>query len=162
MVVSESDVPLHSNAKSQRMNRGASKSDLLSVSVSVPLTVACLISLLAQSMHAQTLLLKTETFDADPGWDARNNRATDPSPRQIVQNFGYSASSSNAGGAAAAYAARAGLECFVFMPEDTPVVNQYECHIAGAKTFLVNGLINDYGHTDPRAGDDVPSTKGVL
>jgi len=51
----------------------------------------------------------------------------------------------NAGGAAAAYAARAGLECFVFMPEDTPVVNQYECSLAGAKTFLVNGLINDCG-----------------
>ena len=51
----------------------------------------------------------------------------------------------NAGGAAAAYAARAGLECFVFMPEDTPVVNQYECQLAGAKTFLVNGLINDCG-----------------
>jgi threonine synthase len=51
----------------------------------------------------------------------------------------------NAGGAAAAYAARAGLECFVFMPEDTPVVNQYECRLAGAKTFLVNGLINDCG-----------------
>ncbi len=51
----------------------------------------------------------------------------------------------NAGGAAAAYAARAGLECFVFMPEDTPAVNQYECAMAGAKTFLVNGLINDCG-----------------
>jgi threonine synthase len=51
----------------------------------------------------------------------------------------------NAGGAAAAYAARAGLECFVFMPHDTPVVNQYECAMAGAKTFLVNGLINDCG-----------------
>jgi threonine synthase len=51
----------------------------------------------------------------------------------------------NAGGAAAAYAARAGLECYVFMPEDTPAVNQYECGIAGAKTFLVNGLINDCG-----------------
>jgi threonine synthase len=51
----------------------------------------------------------------------------------------------NAGGAAAAYAARAGLECFVFMPQDTPVVNQYECRIAGAKTFLVNGLIGDCG-----------------
>src|SRR5262245_3079812 len=51
----------------------------------------------------------------------------------------------NAGGAAAAYAARAGLECFVFMPEDTPVVNQYECSLAGAMTVLVNGLINDCG-----------------
>ncbi len=54
-------------------------------------------------------------------------------------------SAGNAGGAAAAYAARAGMECFVFMPEDTPVINQYECQLAGAKTFLVNGLINDCG-----------------
>ncbi len=51
----------------------------------------------------------------------------------------------NAGGAAAAYAARAGIECFVFMPEDTPIVNQFEPHIYGAKTFRVNGLINDCG-----------------
>ena len=54
-------------------------------------------------------------------------------------------SAGNAGGAAAAYAARAGMEAFVFMPEDTPVINQYECRWAGAKTFLVNGLINDCG-----------------
>ncbi len=51
----------------------------------------------------------------------------------------------NAGGALAAYAARAGMEAFVFMPEDTPTINQYECMLAGAKTFLVDGLINDCG-----------------
>ena len=51
----------------------------------------------------------------------------------------------NAGGAMAFYAARAGLEAFVFMPEDTPAINQYECQLAGAKTFLVNGLITDCG-----------------
>jgi threonine synthase len=51
----------------------------------------------------------------------------------------------NAGGAAAAYAARAGIECFVFMPHDTPVVNQFEAQLYGAKTFRVNGLINDCG-----------------
>jgi threonine synthase len=51
----------------------------------------------------------------------------------------------NAGGAAAAYAARAGLECFVFMPHDTPTVNQFEAHLYGAKAFRVNGLINDCG-----------------
>jgi threonine synthase len=51
----------------------------------------------------------------------------------------------NAGGALAAYAARAGIEAFVFMPADTPVINQYECLLAGAKTFLVNGLITDCG-----------------
>ena len=51
----------------------------------------------------------------------------------------------NAGGALAAYAARAGMEAYVFMPEDTPSINQKECFLAGAKTFLVNGLITDCG-----------------
>jgi threonine synthase len=51
----------------------------------------------------------------------------------------------NAGGAMAAYAARAGMEAFVFMPDDTPAINQQECHLAGAKTYLVNGLITDCG-----------------
>lgn len=51
----------------------------------------------------------------------------------------------NAGGALAAYAARAGMEAFVFMPDDTPVINQYECQLFGARTFLVDGLITDCG-----------------
>src|SRR6266571_175313 len=51
----------------------------------------------------------------------------------------------NAGGALAAYAARAGMESYVFMPEDTPAINQKECFLAGARTFLVNGLITDCG-----------------
>ena len=51
----------------------------------------------------------------------------------------------NAGGAMAAYAARAGMEAYVFMPEDTPSINQKECFLAGAKTYLVNGLITDCG-----------------
>jgi threonine synthase len=51
----------------------------------------------------------------------------------------------NAGGAMAAYAARAGMEAYVFMPQDTPVINQKECFLAGAKTFLVKGLITDCG-----------------
>src|SRR5213594_555663 len=78
------------------MNRGASKSDFLSVW----LALACMILTVAESTHGQPLLLRTETFDADPGWDGRNNRATDPAPRQIVQNFGFSSSSTNAGGPA--------------------------------------------------------------
>src|SRR5438093_12502747 len=78
------------------MNRGASKSDFLSVW----LALACMISILTTSTHGQPLLLKTETFDTDPGWDGRNNRATDPAPRQIVQNFAFSSSSTNAGGPA--------------------------------------------------------------
>lgn len=51
----------------------------------------------------------------------------------------------NAGGALAAYGARAGMEVYVFMPEDTPVINQMEAYLAGARVFLVNGLITDCG-----------------
>jgi threonine synthase len=51
----------------------------------------------------------------------------------------------NAGGAMAAYAARAGMESYVFMPEDTPMINRKECFLSGAKTYLVNGLITDCG-----------------
>src|SRR5262249_24956505 len=51
----------------------------------------------------------------------------------------------NAGGALAAYGARAGMEVFVFMPDDTPIINQLEAHLAGARVFLVNGLITDCG-----------------
>jgi threonine synthase len=51
----------------------------------------------------------------------------------------------NAGGALAAYGARAGMEVFVFMPQDTPVINQMEAHLAGARVYLVDGLITDCG-----------------
>jgi threonine synthase len=51
----------------------------------------------------------------------------------------------NAGGALAAYGARAGMEVYVFMPHDTPIINQIEAHLAGARVFLVNGLITDCG-----------------
>lgn len=51
----------------------------------------------------------------------------------------------NAGGAAAAYAARAGMEAFVFMPADTPAVNRREAVLYGATAYLIDGLINDCG-----------------
>jgi threonine synthase len=51
----------------------------------------------------------------------------------------------NAGGALAAYAARAGMEAWVFMPADTPMVNRYETALYGAHAYLVDGLINDCG-----------------
>jgi threonine synthase len=51
----------------------------------------------------------------------------------------------NAGAAMAAYAARAGMEAFVFCPADTPPVNVGEIAAQGARVWLVNGLINDCG-----------------
>ena len=51
----------------------------------------------------------------------------------------------NAGAAMAAYGARAGMESFIFCPDDTPAVNVGEIAAQGAHVWLVNGLINDCG-----------------
>src|SRR6266480_213988 len=52
-------------------------------------------------------------------------------------------SAGNAGGALAAYAARAGLEAHIFMPCDTPRANITECRELGARVTLIDGLITD-------------------
>ncbi len=54
-------------------------------------------------------------------------------------------SNGNAGAALAAYCSRAGMESYVFCPEDTPEVMLGEIALLGARVFRVNGLINDCG-----------------
>jgi threonine synthase len=54
-------------------------------------------------------------------------------------------SAGNAGGALAAYAARADLEAHIFMPRDTPRANIIECRELGARVTLIDGLITDCG-----------------
>jgi len=49
----------------------------------------------------------------------------------------------NAGGALAAYAARARAQAHVYMPKDAPLPNQIEVKISGAELVLVDGLISD-------------------
>ena len=51
----------------------------------------------------------------------------------------------NAGGAAAAYAAHAGLKCVIAMPKDTPSAIILECRAFGADVHLIDGLISDCG-----------------
>jgi threonine synthase len=51
----------------------------------------------------------------------------------------------NAGAALAAYCSRAGIETYVFCPDDTPDVNVREIALQGANTYLVNGLIDQCG-----------------
>ncbi len=51
----------------------------------------------------------------------------------------------NAGAAAAAYAAQAGIEAIIFCPDDTPEINVREIAAQGARVYRVNGLIDDCG-----------------
>jgi threonine synthase len=57
----------------------------------------------------------------------------------------------NAGGAWSAYCARAGIESIVVMPTSAPVIHRTECAVAGARLFLVDGLISDAGGIVGRA-----------
>ncbi|MBX7200179.1 MAG: threonine synthase [Rhodospirillaceae bacterium] len=54
-------------------------------------------------------------------------------------------SAGNAGAALAAYAARAGIEAFVFYPEDAPEIAVAEIPLYGGHGYGVNGLITDLG-----------------
>jgi hypothetical protein len=51
------------------------------------LTAAIITILLAASTSAEE---RTQTFDRDPGWEGRNNRAKSPEPQEVRQDFGYS------------------------------------------------------------------------
>ncbi len=51
----------------------------------------------------------------------------------------------NAGAALSAYGTRAGIESYIFCPDDTPEINIRETTTQGGRVFRVNGLINDCG-----------------
>jgi threonine synthase len=57
----------------------------------------------------------------------------------------------NAGAAWATYAARAGIECLVVMPEEAPKLTRMECALAGARLFTVDGRIADAGRLTRQA-----------
>ena len=54
-------------------------------------------------------------------------------------------SAGNAGSAAAAYGAAAGLDIHIAMPHDVPLVNRVEGAVYGADVLLVDGLIDEAG-----------------
>ncbi len=60
----------------------------------------------------------------------------------------------NAGGALAAYAARAGVAAHVYMPQDAPLINILEVQMTGADLHLVHGLINDAGRDAAEAATE--------
>ncbi|MEU4667824.1 threonine synthase [Amycolatopsis sp. NPDC023774] len=51
----------------------------------------------------------------------------------------------NAGAAWALYAARAGMDSLIAMPDDAPAITMKECLAAGAELYRVDGLIGDAG-----------------
>jgi threonine synthase len=100
---------------------------------------------LARKLGVSNLFIKDESTNATASFKARGmvvalSKALELGLREFVIP-----TAGNAGGALAAYAARAGCKAHVFMPEDTPLANQVEVRLAGADLVLVHGLINEAG-----------------
>lgn len=94
---------------------------------------------------AGTLWVKDESRLPTGSFKARGLCVAVSMARELGLNSLAMPSNGNAGSAMAAYAARAGIDAYVFCPEDTPEINLREIALQGAKVWRVNGLINDCG-----------------
>ncbi len=91
------------------------------------------------------LLIKDEGQNPTQSFKARGMTAAISMAKELGVKKVAVPSAGNAAGALAAYAARAGMEAFIFMPSDTPRANIVECEQTGANVTLIDGLITDCG-----------------
>jgi len=110
------------------------------------------------------LWIKDESGNPTGSFKARGLSAAVSKAKELGHTKIALPTAGNAGGAAAAYAAKAGMECHVFMPEDTPALFRKECERYGARVTLVPGLIDACGkivaESAPREGwHDVSTLK---
>ncbi|MBF8292863.1 MAG: thrC [Steroidobacteraceae bacterium] len=100
----------------------------------------------AARLHgARTLLVKDEGRLPTGSFKARGLALAVSMAKELGVRRMAMPTNGNAGAALAAYATRAGIESWVFCPNDTPEVNVREIALQGARVFLVDGLINDCG-----------------
>lgn len=94
---------------------------------------------------APDLLIKDEGLNPTGSFKARGLSCAVSMCVELGQTRLAIPSAGNAASALAAYAAAAGIEANIFMPQDVPQANYIECKAYGAKVTLVNGLISDCG-----------------
>lgn len=100
---------------------------------------------LGETIGIPKLWIKDESIMPTGSFKARGISAAISKAKELGIRRVAMPSAGNAAGALAAYGARAGMDVYILMPEDAPRVNIVESHIAGAKVFLVKGLITDAG-----------------
>ncbi len=91
------------------------------------------------------LFVKDEGLNPTGSFKARGLSAAVTCARALGAKTLAIPTAGNAGGALAAYAARAGLRAVIVMPADTPQANVLECRAAGADVRKLDGLISDCG-----------------
>jgi threonine synthase len=100
---------------------------------------------LGERIGLSNLYIKDEGLNPTGSFKARGLSAAVTMARALGARTVAIPTAGNAGGAAAAYAARGGLNSVIAMPADTPEANVLECRAFGATVHLIDGLISDCG-----------------
>jgi threonine synthase len=98
---------------------------------------------LEEQLGLSHLYVKDESSNPTGSFKARGLAAAISKAKELGVEKVIIPTAGNAGGAMAAYAARAGLKAHIFMPRDTPFANIEESRMTGAEVVLVDGLISD-------------------
>ena len=100
---------------------------------------------LGKQIGLSQLFIKDESLNPTASFKARGMSVAVSMAKELGVKKVAAPSAGNAGGALAAYAALAGMEAHIFVPQDTPKANIIECLALGANVTLVDGLITDCG-----------------
>lgn len=96
-----------------------------------------------KELGLSNLFVKDESKNPTGSFKARGLAAAVSKAKELGIKKVIIPTAGNAGGAMAAYAARANLKALIYMPKDTPRANIEESRMAGAEVVLVEGLISD-------------------
>src|SRR6266568_1644447 len=86
---------------------------------------------LGRKLGLAALYLKDESSNPTGSFKARGMTVAVSMARELGLKKLAVPSAGNAAGALAAYAAAAGMEAAIFMPQDTPLANRLECSLLG-------------------------------
>ncbi len=100
------------------------------------------------------LLMKDEGLIPTGTFKARGAAVAASRARELGVAVSAMPTNGNAGGAWAAYCARAGIKAVIVMPEGAPAINRKEVAVTGAALYLVEGLISDAGKIVAKAVAD--------
>jgi len=109
------------------------------------MTALILARRLGASMGLEHLYVKDEGLNPTGSFKARGMTVAVTRAKELGARALAAPTAGNAGGALAAYAAKAGLPAVIVMPADTPSANVLECQAFGATVVKLDGLISDCG-----------------
>src|SRR5499427_3650939 len=107
---------------------------------------------LGTTLGLDRLYIKDESLNPTNSFKARGQSAAITRAKYLGATTIALPTAGNAGNAAAAYSAAAGLACEVFIPKDAKRPFVDECRLYGANVTLVDGLITDAGRMAAEKG----------